>query len=43
MGIWGTGKSSRDATLMLAACEAVCEYLERLRPEEASPRSTINP
>ncbi len=32
MGIWGTGKTSRDAALMLAACEAVCDYLERLRP-----------
>jgi TetR/AcrR family transcriptional repressor of nem operon len=31
MGIWGTGKSSRDATLMLQACEAVCGYLEGLR------------
>jgi len=36
MGIWGTGKSSRDAGLMLAACEAVCDYLERLRPPGAS-------
>lgn len=33
MGIWGTGKSSRDPRLMVAACEAVCDYLERLRPE----------
>ncbi len=31
MGIWGTGKSSRSPELMLAACEAVCDYLERLR------------
>jgi hypothetical protein len=31
MGIWGTGKSSRDATRMLQACEAVCGYLEELR------------
>jgi AcrR family transcriptional regulator len=31
MGVWGTGKSSRDAPLMLQACEAVCDYLERLR------------
>jgi len=32
MGVWGTGKASRDADLMLAAGEAVCDYLERLRP-----------
>jgi AcrR family transcriptional regulator len=32
MGIWGTGKTSRDAALMLAACEAVCDYLDGLRP-----------
>jgi AcrR family transcriptional regulator len=32
MGIWGTGKSSRDTTLMVRACEGVCDYLERLRP-----------
>ncbi|HEU4884449.1 MAG TPA: TetR/AcrR family transcriptional regulator [Longimicrobium sp.] len=36
MGIWGTGKSSRDATLMLQACEAVCGYLEGLRPAQGS-------
>jgi TetR/AcrR family transcriptional repressor of nem operon len=36
MGIWGTGKSSRDADLMLRACEAVCGYLEGLRPAEGS-------
>jgi AcrR family transcriptional regulator len=32
MGIWGTGKSSRNARLMRAACDAVCDYLERVRP-----------
>lgn len=32
MGIWGTGKSSRSAALMLEAASAACEYLERLRP-----------
>lgn len=32
MGVWGTGKASRDADLMLEACEAACDYLERLRP-----------
>lgn len=36
MGIWGTGKSSRDAALMLQACEAVCGYLEGLRPARGS-------
>jgi TetR/AcrR family transcriptional repressor of nem operon len=36
MGIWGTGKSSRDAGLMLRACEAVCGYLEGLRPAPES-------
>ncbi len=40
MGIWGTGKSSRDAGQMLAACEAVCDYLEGLRPRDPGPRST---
>lgn len=39
MGIWGTGKSSRDAGPMLAACEAVCEYLEGLRPAGKRPRN----
>jgi AcrR family transcriptional regulator len=32
MGIWGTGKSSRNAQLMTQAGEAVCGYLESLRP-----------
>jgi hypothetical protein len=36
MGIWGTGKSSRDAGLMRQACEAVCGYLEGLRPAQGS-------
>jgi AcrR family transcriptional regulator len=39
MGIWGTGKTSRDAALMLAACEAVCDYLERLRPKPPPTRA----
>ncbi len=39
MGIWGTGKSSRDAGPMLDACDAVCEYLEGLRPEGKTARS----
>lgn len=32
MGIWGTGKSSRNARLMTQAGEAVCGYLDSLRP-----------
>jgi AcrR family transcriptional regulator len=32
MGIWGTGKSSRNAELMTQAGEAVCAYLDGLRP-----------
>lgn len=36
MGIWGTGKSSRDAGLMRQASEAVCGYLEGLRPAQNS-------
>jgi TetR/AcrR family transcriptional regulator, transcriptional repressor for nem operon len=32
MGTWGTGKSSRDPQLMTQAGEAVCGYLESLRP-----------
>jgi hypothetical protein len=32
MGIWGTGKSSRNAGLMTQAGEAVCGYLDSLRP-----------
>jgi AcrR family transcriptional regulator len=32
MGIWGTGKSSRSAELMTQAGEAVCGYLDSLRP-----------
>ena len=31
MGIWGTGKSSRDPALMERAGEALCDYLESLR------------
>jgi AcrR family transcriptional regulator len=32
MGIWGSGKSSQDKELMTQACEAMCDYLESLRP-----------
>jgi TetR/AcrR family transcriptional regulator, transcriptional repressor for nem operon len=32
MGIWGTGKSSRSEELMTKAAEAVCSYLDGLRP-----------
>src|ERR1700757_1924519 len=32
MGIWGTGKASRNPQLMTQAGEAVCGYLDSLRP-----------
>lgn len=32
MGIWGTGKSSRSPELMMQAGEAVCGYLDTLKP-----------
>jgi TetR/AcrR family transcriptional repressor of nem operon len=32
MGIWGTAKSSQDPQLMVHACEALCDYLDGLRP-----------
>jgi TetR/AcrR family transcriptional repressor of nem operon len=32
MGIWGTGKSSQDQEVMVRAAEAVCDYLDGLRP-----------
>ncbi|HEY1938690.1 MAG TPA: TetR/AcrR family transcriptional regulator [Candidatus Angelobacter sp.] len=32
MGIWGTGKSSRSAELMTQAGEAICGYLDSLKP-----------
>jgi AcrR family transcriptional regulator len=32
MGIWGTGKSSRSKELMVQAGEAVCAYLDSLKP-----------
>ena len=32
MGIWGTGKSSRDEAVMRQAAEGVIDYLEALRP-----------
>jgi TetR/AcrR family transcriptional regulator, transcriptional repressor for nem operon len=32
MGIWGTGKSSRNPAVMRQAAEGVCDYLASLRP-----------
>jgi TetR/AcrR family transcriptional repressor of nem operon len=32
MGIWGSGKSSRDEQVMRRAADGVCAYLESLRP-----------
>jgi AcrR family transcriptional regulator len=32
MGIWGVGKSTRDAALMRQATEGLCDYLDSLRP-----------
>jgi TetR/AcrR family transcriptional repressor of nem operon len=32
MGIWGTAKSSQDPQLMVHACEALCDYLDGLKP-----------
>ena len=32
MGIWGTAKSSQDPQLMTQASEALCEYLDGLKP-----------
>jgi TetR/AcrR family transcriptional regulator, transcriptional repressor for nem operon len=32
MGIWGTGKSSRSPELMVKAGEALCSYLDSLKP-----------
>ena len=32
MGVWGSGKSSRDETVMRQAAQGVCDYLESLRP-----------
>lgn len=32
MGIWGTGKSSRSRELMTQAGEAICAYLDSLKP-----------
>jgi hypothetical protein len=31
MGIWGSGKSSRNQDVMRQAAEGLCEYLESLR------------
>lgn len=38
-GIWGTGKYSQDASLMTEAGEALCDYLETLRPAPPSHAS----
>jgi TetR/AcrR family transcriptional regulator, transcriptional repressor for nem operon len=32
MGIWGSGKSSRDKEVMRRAADGLCAYLESLRP-----------
>ena len=32
MGIWGSGKSSRNAAVMRQATAGVCDYLDSLRP-----------
>jgi AcrR family transcriptional regulator len=32
MGIWGTGKYSKDESLMVQLSVSLCEYLDRLRP-----------
>ncbi|HYP14941.1 MAG TPA: TetR/AcrR family transcriptional regulator [Bryobacteraceae bacterium] len=32
MGIWGTAKSSQNQALMTQAAEALCEYLDSLKP-----------
>lgn len=32
MGVWGSGKSSRDSELMQQTNDAVCSYLDSLRP-----------
>jgi TetR/AcrR family transcriptional regulator, transcriptional repressor for nem operon len=32
MGVWGSGKSSRNADVMRQATDGVCQYLESLRP-----------
>jgi AcrR family transcriptional regulator len=32
MGIWGTAKSSQDPQLMVQTCDAICDYLDGLRP-----------
>jgi TetR/AcrR family transcriptional regulator, transcriptional repressor for nem operon len=32
MGIWGSGKSSRDKQVMWRAADGLCAYLESLRP-----------
>ena len=36
MGIWGTAKNSQDQELMRRASEALCAYLESLRPSRKS-------
>ena len=32
MGVWGTGKSSQSKELMVQAGEALCDYLDSLKP-----------
>jgi AcrR family transcriptional regulator len=32
MGIWGAGKSSQNKTVMMQATDAICDYLDSLRP-----------
>jgi TetR/AcrR family transcriptional regulator, transcriptional repressor for nem operon len=32
MGIWGTGKSSRNKQMMTQAADAICDYLDSLKP-----------
>jgi hypothetical protein len=34
MGIYGTAKSSQNKQLMIEAAEAMCDYLDSLRPNE---------
>jgi TetR/AcrR family transcriptional regulator, transcriptional repressor for nem operon len=32
MGIWGTGKSSQNKAVMMQAADAICDYLDSLKP-----------
>jgi TetR/AcrR family transcriptional regulator, transcriptional repressor for nem operon len=40
MGIWGTGKSSRNEDLMIQAGDALCGYLETLKASKREEAST---